>query len=91
MQTPLALAYCIIIRQFIAIFLLTLPLVLLHKLASPWMVPLLCMAVSYPFIALDELGLELQNPFSKHNLSHLPLDDICATIERNVLALVSRE
>lgn len=43
--------------------------------------------VSYPLFSLDEIGAELQNPFSPRNLSHLPLTKICQTIESNVLAV----
>jgi putative membrane protein len=44
------------------------------------------MLVAAPLLALDQIGVELQNPFSTSNLSHLPLDDISAGIERNLLA-----
>jgi putative membrane protein len=43
--------------------------------------------VAYALFSLDQIGVELQNPFSVKNLSHLPLDDICCTIENNVLDL----
>ena len=49
------------------------------------------MLVAYPLISLDKIGIELQNPFSKSNLSHLPLDDISMTIESNLLALLKDE
>lgn len=83
LKTPLALAYSIKIRRFIAIFLLTLPFALIDSLQNQWLVPLVTMLVAYPLFSLDQLGVELQNPFSKNNLSHLPLDDICQTIESN--------
>jgi predicted membrane chloride channel (bestrophin family) len=35
--------------------------------------------------------VELQNPFSKKRLSHLPLNDICDAIQENLLALVDLE
>ena len=46
------------------------------------------MMVAYPLMALDQIGIELQNPFSKANLSHLPLGNISATIEKNLLGLL---
>ncbi|HQR68067.1 MAG TPA: hypothetical protein PLB02_11790 [Thermoanaerobaculia bacterium] len=46
------------------------------------------MLVAYPLISLDQIGIELQNPFSKQNLSHLPLGDISATIERNLAGIL---
>ncbi len=87
MNTPLALAYTIKIRRFIIIFLLTLPFALIHIVGHNWLVPALTMLVAYPLFSLDQLGCELQNPFSVDNLSHLPLDEISAAIEQNVLAL----
>jgi predicted membrane chloride channel (bestrophin family) len=67
---------------------LTLPFALLHRLNSDWLVPLITMLVAYPLISLDQIGVELQNPFAKSNLSHLPLGDISATIEKNVVGLL---
>lgn len=84
LKTPLALAYSIKIRRFIALFLISLPFALIHSLNYIWLVPLVTMLVAYPLLSLDQLGVELQNPFSKMNLSHLPLDEICQTIEGNL-------
>jgi ion channel-forming bestrophin family protein len=84
LKTPLPLAYAIKIRRFIILFLLTLPLALLHRIDALWLVPVITMLVAYPLVSLDQLGVELQNPFATRNLSHLPLDDISATIERNL-------
>lgn len=86
-NTPLPLAYSIKIRRFIATFLLTLPFALIHDVGNNWLVPAITMLVAYPLFALDQLGVELQNPFDSANLSHLPLDDISNTIERNVSAI----
>ncbi len=88
LKTPLATAYSIKIRRFIAGFLLTLPFALLHSLDNIFLVPLVTMLVAYPLFSLDQLGVELQNPFNVNNLSHLPLDDISATIESNLLCLL---
>jgi putative membrane protein len=88
LKTPLPLVYSIKIRRFIAIFLLTLPFALLHRMSSDWLAPLITMLVAYPLVALDQIGIELQNPFAKQNLSHLPLGDISANIERNLLGFL---
>ena len=84
LKTPLPTVYSIKIRRFIALFLLTLPLALLHQVSSYWLVPLVTMLVAYPLLALDQIGIELENPFATQNLSHLPLDDISATIQQNL-------
>jgi putative membrane protein len=87
-KTPLPRAYSINIRRFIVIFLLMLPFSLLHLLDSDWLIPFITMLVAYPLLSLDQIGVELENPFSTSNLSHLPLDDISADIERDVLSIL---
>lgn len=88
LKTPLSRAYSIKIRRFILLFLLTLPLALLHRTDGDWLVPLITMLVAYPLLSLDQIGIELENPFSTSNLSHLPLDEISAAIEANVLGVL---
>jgi putative membrane protein len=85
LKTPLPRAYSIKIRRFILLFLVTLPFALLHRSNSDWLVPLITMLVAYPLLSLDQIGVELENPFSTRSLNHLPLNDISATIERNLL------
>jgi putative membrane protein len=87
-STPLAQAYSITIRRFILIYLLTLPFALLHKFEAEWVAPLVTVVIAYAVLMLDQLGIELQQPFSVRSLNHLPLDDICRTIENNLLALL---
>jgi putative membrane protein len=53
-----------------------------------WLTPLIVMAVAYPLLAIDKIGSELQNPFSKRSLNHLDLDGITTTIEGNLLSLL---
>jgi len=91
LKTPLPVVYAIKIRRFIMLFLLTLPFALLFKMQREWLVPVVTMLVAYPLMSLDQIGVELQNPFSAANLSHLPLDDISATIERNLVGLLKVE
>ncbi len=88
LKTPLALAYAIKIRRFIAMFLLSLPFALIESLKSPWLATIVTMLVAYPLFSLDQLGVELQNPFSTKNLSHLPLDEISSNIEGNLSELL---
>lgn len=91
LKTPLPLVYAIKIRRFLALFLLTLPFALLHKMSGAWLVPVITMMVAYPLMALDQIGIELQNPFAKANLSHLPLGDISANIEKNLLGFLKEK
>lgn len=87
--TPLPVAYAVKIRQFIFCFLVALPFALITRVG--WLTPLIVTLVAYPILALDEIGDELQQPFSKASLNHLPLDEICAKIEKNLLALLEVE
>jgi putative membrane protein len=91
LKTPLARVYSIKIRQFIVLFLVPLNFALLYKFESNWLVPPFLMLVAYPVSAVDPIGSELQNPFSPRNLGHLPLEDICGTIEANLLGLLAEE
>ncbi|MBL4884410.1 MAG: hypothetical protein JKY95_07735 [Planctomycetaceae bacterium] len=84
LKTPLPPVYSIKIRRFITLFLVTLPFALLHRLGGDWLVPLMTMLVAYPLLSLDQIGVELQNPFYKKNLGHLPLTTISNTIGGNL-------
>jgi predicted membrane chloride channel (bestrophin family) len=40
---------------------------------------------------LDQLGIELQQPFATRRINHLPLDEMCRGIEKNLLALLKTD
>lgn len=82
LKTPMPFVMAIKTRRFILFFLLMLPFALAN--ISLYVCPLITGIVSYALFSIDQIGLELQNPFSKDNLSHLPLDNICNTIEENI-------
>jgi putative membrane protein len=88
LKTPLPMAYSVEIRQFIFVFLATLPFGILYQ-EMGWLTPLITMLIAFPILALDEIGVELQNPFLTQHLNHLPLDDICEGLERNLLSLLA--
>jgi putative membrane protein len=87
-STPLARDISIIIHRFILFYLATLPFALLHKFEAEWMAPVVTVLVAHPVLALDQLGIELQQPFATRSINHLPLDDICRNIEKNLLSLL---
>ena len=89
-NTPIPLALAIKTRRFILLFVALLPFALIDRMGYLY-IPFVVGIVSYPLFALDEIGAELQNPFSPRNVSHLPLNGICDTIEENVLSLRSSE
>jgi putative membrane protein len=84
LATPIPSVYSLATRGFIAVYLLALPLALVRPLG--WFAPIVAIFIAYPILALEQIGAELQVPFATTSLSHLPLDEICATIQRNVLA-----
>lgn len=86
-NTRMPLVLAIKTRRFILLFLLLLPFALVDR--TGWLTPLIVALASYPLFSLDEIGAELQNPFSPRNLSHLPLDAICKTISNNVMGLTN--
>lgn len=86
LKSPLPTAYSIEIHQFVFVFLVSLPFGILER--AGWLTPLVTMLVAFPILALDDIGVELQNPFSTANLNHLPLDQICQDLERNLCSLL---
>lgn len=86
LKTPMPLVYAIKVRRFILFYLLTLPFAIAPL--SHWVVPFAMLFVAYPLLSLDLIGYQLQNPFSRRNLSHLPLDNICQAIQDNVFELL---
>lgn len=87
LATPLAKVVSIKVRHFIFLYLALLPLAIVDK--SGMLTPFLTMLVAFPLLALDQIGIELENPFSVLRLSHLPLDEISGKIEGNVMSLDS--
>jgi len=89
LKTPLAFAYAVTIRRFIVIYLALVPFGLVVSVG--WATPLVTMFISYPILALDHIGTELQNPFAERSLGHLPLGEICASLQANLLAMLDEE
>ena len=105
LKTPLARSSVIQVRQFVFLFLITLPFALLTSFdaegtslfalvdegykSNPFiLIPAFVMILAYFLLSLDRIGMELQNPFDPRRIDFLPLDEICTTIERNVLELL---
>jgi len=81
LKTPIPIVMAIKVRRFIFLFLLVLPFALTDSIVMNAMVTGL---VAYALFSLDQIGLELQNPFAIENLSHLPLNDICNNIKKDI-------
>ena len=82
LKTPIPFVMAVKARRFIFLFLIALPFATVS--ASLYITPFITALVAYALLSLDQIGLELQNPFSENSLSHLPLNDICNNIEKNV-------
>ena len=87
-KTPLPLAYRVEIRRFLILFIAAIPFAMVRRLY--WLTPIATVLIAAPLLAVDKIGTELQDPFSKDSLNHLPLDDICATIEGNLMAMLEQ-
>jgi putative membrane protein len=85
LKTPMPLVYAIKARRFILTFLLLLPFSLIENLG--FSAVFIFLLVAYPLLALDRIGIELQNPFATKSLSHLTLHTICDGIKLHCLAL----
>ena len=84
-NTPIPLVLAIKTRRFILLFLGLLPFAIVTQME--WATPFVVILTAYPLFCLDEIGAQLQNPFAKENLSHLPLNDLCEKIKENVLSI----
>ena len=89
MKTPLPTAYRLEIRRFLLVFLASLPFALVWRVG--WLAPVVTLLVAFPLLAIDRIGTELQSPFSTDSLNHLPLDDLCATVERDLRSLAAHD
>jgi putative membrane protein len=88
LRTPLPQVHTFKLRRFIVLYLLALPI----AVVGTWWIPgLVTFLVAYPLLAIDQIAVELENPFSPTNLSHLPLETICGTLQGNLLALLEAE
>lgn len=86
LKSPLPSVYAIKVRRFLVLFLATLPFALLEQAGA--LTPLIILPVAYTLLGVDQIAVELENPFRVSNLSHLPLEDICHTIEENLFEVL---
>lgn len=86
-KTPLPFAYVVHLRRALLLYLVTLPFALVDSFG--WHTVLYTLLISYTLLGIDEIGVEIENPFgTDHN--DLPLESICAEVQQNILvALVS--
>jgi putative membrane protein len=85
-KTPIPFAYAIFVRRFLLLYTLTLGFALAPVLEW-WSVGAVAV-ISYFLYGIEQIGVEIEDPFEQ-GANDLDLDAICATIERNVMALVA--
>ena len=86
LKTPIPLAYSIHLKQLVLIYCLALPFQLVATLG--WSTPLIAGLISFTIFGIEEIGIEIENPFGHHS-NDLPLDDICRTMHRNIQDLIT--
>lgn len=85
-KTPMPIAYAIHLKQLLFIYCLALPFQVVNELGI-WTAVFVAL-VSFTVFGIEAIGLEIENPFG-HDSNDLPLDQICATMERNLEDLIS--
>ncbi len=86
-STPLPFAYMVHLRRVLILYCFTLPFALVEPFG--WLSVLDTLGVAYTFFGIEEIGVEIENPFG-NDLNDLALEDLCAKIARNVLSLSGR-
>jgi putative membrane protein len=84
-NSPLPFVYMVHLRRALILFTFTLPFALVADYG--WATVLATLMAAYIFFGIEEIGVEIEDPFGIHD-NDLPLERICATIERDLLELI---
>lgn len=87
-KTPLPFAYVVHLRRALVIYCFTLPFALVDLFPWKWMTVVGTLFLSYVYFGIEEIGVEIENPFGEDE-NDLPLEDICESIHRNTRGLLS--
>lgn len=85
MKTPLPFAYVVQLRRALVLYCLTLPFVLVGTFG--WSAIVYTFMITYILFGIEEIGVEIENPFGS-DYNDLPLEKICATIERDLSGMI---
>lgn len=80
-SAPIPFTYAVIVHRTVFLFCYMLPFGLAHSVGL--LTPIITAAVAYPFLALEALAQELEDPFGTAP-NALPLCSICETIEHSL-------
>jgi len=83
--TPLPFVYVVHLRRALILYCFTLPLALVGEYG--WAAIIDTLLVAYLFFGIEEIGVEIEDPFGL-DANDLPLENICAKIESNLVALL---
>jgi putative membrane protein len=87
-KTPLPFAYVVHLRRALIVYAFTLPFALLETFNWIWVTVLGTLFLAYIFFGIEEIGVEIEDPFGEDE-NDLPLEDICESIKRNTIGLLS--
>ncbi|MEG4145120.1 bestrophin family ion channel [Microcoleus sp. Pol12B5] len=86
LKTPIPLAYAIHLKQLLLLYSLALPFQMVKDLG--WGTGPVVALISFTLFGIEEIGIEIENPFG-HDANDLPLDNMCAAMQRNMDDLIS--
>lgn len=86
-RTPIPHSYSMFIKKFIFVYLVTIPFGFVHQFGY-FTVPLV-LVVFYFLVSIELISEEIEDPFG-NDINDLPLDTICATIERNIKEMIPK-
>lgn len=81
-NTPLPFAYVVHLRRALVLYLTTLPFVLVDPFG--WLTTLCMLLISYVLLGIDEIGVEIENPFGTDS-NDLPIESFCSGVEKIIL------
>jgi putative membrane protein len=84
-KTPLPFPYVVHLRRSLILYCFTLPFALVETFG--WVTIPGTLFVAYILFGIEEIGVEIGDPFGV-DTNDLPLDRICATIDRSVMSLI---
>jgi putative membrane protein len=86
LHTPVPFAYVVQIRQLLAFYLVTLPVVLVPVM--DWMVVPVTAMVAFAMLGIEEAGIEIEDPFGD-DPNDLPLERLCEQIRLDTAQLAA--
>jgi ion channel-forming bestrophin family protein len=87
-RTPLPFAYMLHLRRALVVYCFSLPFALVETFR--WETIPAILLVAYIFFGIEEIGVEIEDPFGE-DVNDLPLDRFCHAIEETLLQLIPSE